>query len=197
MSITQATTNVFRLTLGEHTVVGRPTYNDIHQTLLMLDQSSNGRLVLECGPQRFLKCSGSRQTGYQLEYCEGGRHRHFRSISDSIESKLVVELFSSYVQEDNRWKGMIPWVPVDDSAVASGDRKSMDKKKFRLLQREGNTLVINKKFCLMAGGLLLNLGGVACFFLMDSSASQHTYKGVGTIMAIGFTMMVVSGWVDD
>jgi hypothetical protein len=111
-----------------------------------------------------------------------------------MDANKVAALFISYVNEDDRWRNMIGWVPIHQH-VRVGPSESRAAP--GIVERHGNHIVISKRFCMLIGGLLLCLLGAASFFLVGSVSSRRGFAIPGTLIAVGFVTLILSGSTDD
>jgi hypothetical protein len=195
MEHNQNTAGPLRITVGEHSLAGQPTTGDVMKLLIMLDDSEDGFLVMERGPEFFMRCSGTTSDGFAVAYRDGGDDRHFLSIDDCICLKEANDLFVSYLKEDNRWRKMILWEPVDGQDA--GPARKSNRKRRGLIQRHGNTLVINKRWCMVALGLACFALGVTVFFVLSSITIHGGANFAGPLLGLGTVCLILSCFTGD
>ncbi len=194
MTNNQNTSSLFRMTVGDHSVVGHPTPSDIKNTLRMLDESADGFMIMERGPKSFMQCSGTLKNGFYVEYRESGANQHFNSGDDSIELDMAIDLFTSYVREDNRWRETIAWEVNKPTSIGPNESP---RNRSGLVERHGNAIVINKKFCLIASGLACYVLGTFGFFLLPRLGLRLGFRIPGLLIGLGTVCLIMSSFTDD
>lgn len=194
MSALHQSRDGLRLIVGKQRVGDDPSPGDIREAVLGMSGRDGGVLSLQRGPKHYMRCAGGVESGFALEYQHGG-DRAFMSAGDSISAMTTIDLLVSFMTDDERWLTMTLWQPATE-LLTQPRIKQRKKKRAPIIERHGNTIVINKQFFLFWSGLVWSLLGVLIFFLQDGS-DPYGGDGPGFMIAMGLCAMIISGWVDD
>lgn len=190
MSDFESRDRCFKLIVRGRPVAGEPQPGDMRWRLEMLNDPAD-TMTLLLGPGYFMQCSGSGEEGFRVEYCQGGEDQHFQAAEASIDLDLATDLFVSYLQQDQRWLNLVRWSPY---AKLAGQRA---RRRFRLVEREGDRLIINKRWCLMTVGILISLIGAGSFFFLREVTHLYMSWVPGSILAVGFVFLLLSSMTED
>jgi len=178
-----------KLFVGGRPIDGHPTPADIPGRLQMLYDPQDD-FVLMKGHGRYMQCTGDRGESFSVECCEGPG-KPVMAAADDLDHSVASELFVSFLNDDDRWRQAMQWVPK-----AAGKKK---KSKFavKLIEREGGRLIINKHWCLIALGSLFCSGAAISFFMLGGMMDLYLTWIPGSFLAVGVIFLLMSNFVDD
>lgn len=180
--------NTFKLIVRDRPVAGYPEPGDIRWRLQMLTDETDTFVLLK-SPGHYMQCAGTADGGFRVEYREGTADRHYVTAGGAVDLDVTANLFISYLCGDERWRELVAWAPTGV--------KQAKGRSFRLIDRRGNTVVINRKWCLIGIGALLNVIGAGTFFLLREVTHLYMSWVPGSIIALGVVCLVVSGMGED
>ncbi len=187
-------TSQFSLFTGDQPVLWHPTYEDVRRRLQMLYDPKDDLILLKA-PGQYMQCSGNSDIGFKIEYRDGAGDQAYLAIDQAVGLDTAIGLFASYLEQDDRWRELLAWEP----AAGRGTREveGVGRQPFRLWERDGNRLIINKKWCLITLGTLLCGGSAVSFFMINDMMDLYLTYIPGSIMAVGVIFLMLSCFVDD
>lgn len=181
--------STFKLIVRDRPVAGEPQPGDFKWRLRMQTDDTDTFVLLR-SPGHFMQCSGTADGGYRVEYREGAADQHYVSADSAISLDATADLFASYLNRDERWRSLTRWEQAGS--------KPKRGRSFRLIDRRGGTLVINKKWCLILLGAGFNAVGAGVFFLFVKDLMDLYITWVpGSIIAVGVIFLGLSAFCDD
>jgi hypothetical protein len=81
-------------------------------------REAGGRgVVLESAEGHYLRAAREGEGPLILEYRDGSPARHFATydyrLADPGTTEVLVDVFTSYLNQDQRWRTMVEWHPLD------------------------------------------------------------------------------------
>ena len=180
--------STFKLIVRNRPVPGEPLPGDFKWRLQMQTDETDTFVLLK-SPGHFMQCSGTADGGFRVEYREGAADQHYVSADSAIPLDATADLFASYLSGDECWRRLIRW-----EQAASKHKK---RRTFRLIDRRGDTLVINKKWCLILIGAVFNAIGAGVFFLLNGMMDLYLTWIPGSIIAVGVIFLGLSTFCED
>lgn len=180
--------STFRLIIRNLPIAGEPLPGDFKWRLQMQTDETDTFVLLH-SPGHFMQCSGTADGGFRVEYREGTADRHFISADKAIALDATADLFASYLNQDDGWRRMIQWEPAGN--------KTTKRRSFKLIDRQGDTLIVNKKWCLILIGAVFNAVGAGVFFLLNGLMDLYLTWIPGSIIAVGVIFLGLSTFCDD
>ena len=187
---------MLKMAIGQRTLPSVPVAGDIMKSLIMLDDSPDGYVVLSRGSDWFMQCHGTAAQGFFIECRNGSDDQHYLSADDKLQLETASQLLVSYLTDDHRWRDMILWHPYDEER-AIPVRPTEQKKGWGPIEKHGNTIVVNKRWCLVAAGLLLYALGVMVFFVLTSITITGGANIAGPLLALGTVLLIMSCFTGD
>ncbi len=182
----------FKLIVRNRPVAGHPLPGDFRWRLQMQTDETDTFVLLR-SPGHFMQCSGTADGGFRVEYREGAADRHYASGDGLIALDATADLFASYLNQDERWRGLVRW----EQAGGKPGGKPGKGRSFRLIDRRGDTVVINKKWCLILVGAAFNAIGAGVFFLLNGLMDLYMTWIPGSIIAVGVIFLGLSTFCED
>ncbi len=195
MNIQAALASRFKLFIAGMPVAGYPTAADLRDRLQRMYDPKDD-FVLMKGPGHYLQCSGTPETGFKVLYREGDANRYFRAAERLVPLQTTAELFVSYLEQDNRWRELVPWRACSGAQGEEDDADST-KRAFSLWYREGDRVILNKKLCLITLGTLICMGAAGSFFMLKDMMDLYLTIIPGSLLAAGVIVLMISNFVDD
>lgn len=90
----------------------QPGPDRIAEELDKMDREAGEFAILErdeSGEQFYMQCAGDRESGYVLEYREGGEDSHFLSKDVDRPLGAIIDAFQKYARDDSSWKSDHDW----------------------------------------------------------------------------------------
>ncbi len=172
-------------------VAGMPQPGDMRWRLEMLTDPADTMMLLR-GRGFYMQCTGDGEGGYTVEYCEGANAEPFVAVDQTLSLDVTTNLFVCYLCGDDRWRQMVRWV-----AKSEVEAKKNKKRSFKLVERQGGRLIINKRMCLLTLGIIFCLIGGATFYVQEDAVFLHELAIPGGIIGMGFAIMMISSMTDD
>ncbi|MEZ6192836.1 MAG: hypothetical protein R3C45_16310 [Phycisphaerales bacterium] len=180
--------STFKLIVRNRPIAGEPQPEDFKWRLQMQTDETDTFVLLK-SPGHFMQCSGTADGGFRVEYREGTAKEHFASTDKALPLDATADLFASYLNRDERWRRAIRW-------EQAGNKPSKGRS-FKLIDRRGDTLVINKKWCLILIGAVFNAIGAGVFFLLNGLMDLYLTWIPGSLISIGVIFLGLSTFCDD
>lgn len=185
----------FKLFVAGMPIQGYPTPEALQSRLQMLYDPKD-EFVLMKGPGHYMQCSGNPQTGFKVLYREGERDRYYRTAMPTTTLEQTVELFTGYLNQDERWRESVKW-RVCSGEQGREDEADAKRRSFKLFDRKGDRIIINKKMCLIALGTLGCIGAAVSFFMLHDMMDLYLTWIPGSFLALGVIFLMLSSFVDD
>ena len=185
----------FKLYVAGMPIQGYPTPDAIQSRLRMLYDPKD-EFVLMKGAGHYLQCSGNPQIGFKVLYREGESDRYYRTAAKTVSLDQTIALYTSYLQQDERWRELVPWRAC---AGAQGEEDASDstKRAFSLYHRDGDRVIFNMKLCLIALGTLVCVSAAGSFFMLKDMMDLYLTWIPGSLLALGVIILMISCFVDD
>lgn len=153
-----------RLEVNGTEVIENPTARQIIDALSGLDRE-DAFAILSGHGEAFVQCSGTRDLGFDLNYCLGPDHEQLRAADGLLLLDAVTYIFTEYARGNMDWQHEFSWEPLLNT-VESESWDIPPERPEPLVEVTQGTIVIGRSWFLNGLGIILlclGLGG----FLTD------------------------------
>jgi hypothetical protein len=166
-----------KLILENGIIHTNPTSSQIEEVLKSIESKENNFLIFERDNDQFMQVALHEETGFYLEYHNGEKEKHFKSINQFNSLEITLKTLVDYGKRNTRWYNIHDWEEL------SG-----------ISQRR--TKLISLSTILMILGVLIIVGIVLFKDLIDNTFSLNLSEYYFYLLTFAFGLTLPRFWED-